>query len=214
MQDHIILGLSFIIAIGVLAQWVAMQMKLPSILFLLVFGCVAGPITGVIKPDLILGDLLFPIVSLSVAIILFEGGTDLKLNELKEIGKVVLNMITIGVLVTWVLISAAAYIFQEQYTEVALQIDEIAERIRSLGHFAPGAMSGYLEQARLQETGHLDGNAQAMLKQLLADHELIVRSLRVDLETAMELGDAGTSDFLTGLMEIHEKMAWMVRAHL
>ncbi|MCA9398840.1 MAG: cation:proton antiporter, partial [Candidatus Omnitrophica bacterium] len=111
MQDHIILGLSFIIAIGVLAQWVAMQMKLPSILFLLVFGCVAGPITGVIKPDLILGDLLFPIVSLSVAIILFEGGTDLKLNELKEIGKVVLNMITIGVLVTWVLISAAAYIF-------------------------------------------------------------------------------------------------------
>ncbi|MCB0620535.1 MAG: DNA starvation/stationary phase protection protein [Saprospiraceae bacterium] len=104
--------------------------------------------------------------------------------------------------------------FQEQYTEVALQIDEIAERIRSLGHFAPGAMSGYLEQARLQETGHLDGNAQAMLKQLLADHELIVRSLRVDLETAMELGDAGTSDFLTGLMEIHEKMAWMVRAHL
>ena len=53
-----------------------------------------------------------------------------------------------------------------------------------------------------------------MLSALLADHESVIRSLRKDLETADDLGDAGTNDFLTGLMERHEKFAWMLRAYL
>jgi starvation-inducible DNA-binding protein len=53
-----------------------------------------------------------------------------------------------------------------------------------------------------------------MIAALLADHETVIKALRTDLETAVEKGDAGTSDFLTGLMEDHEKIAWMLRAHL
>lgn len=104
-------------------------------------------------------------------------------------------------------------LFEEQYTALALSIDAIAERMRSLGHFAPGSMEEYLKMSRLKESGHLDGKAEKMLKALVEDQESIIRSLRRDLEEAAQLGDAGTSDFMTGLMEAHEKMAWLLRAH-
>lgn len=104
--------------------------------------------------------------------------------------------------------------FETQYTALTGYIDAIAERTRSLGHFAPGSMEEYLRLTRLKESGNLDGKADKMVKALLEDHEAIIRTLRRDLEEASQLGDAGTSDFLTGLMENHEKMAWMLRAHL
>lgn len=106
-------------------------------------------------------------------------------------------------------------LFEEQYTELAEQIDDIAERIRSLGHYAPGSMAAFRELARLQESDNLGGDAEGMLKNILADHEMIIQVLRLDLDDCMEkYNDAGTSDFLTALMEMHEKMAWMVRSHL
>jgi starvation-inducible DNA-binding protein len=105
--------------------------------------------------------------------------------------------------------------FQEQYTALETFIDDIAERIRSLGSFAPGSMEEFIQYARLEETGHFDGKAEEMLRHLLHDHEAIIQSLRKDQELAMEQGgDAGTQDFLVGLMEAHEKFAWMVRAHI
>ncbi|MCB0594208.1 MAG: DNA starvation/stationary phase protection protein [Phaeodactylibacter sp.] len=105
--------------------------------------------------------------------------------------------------------------FEEQYTAVATYIDDTAERIRSLGFFAPGSMEEFSAYARLQESSHLNGNAGQMLENLLQDHEAIIRSLRKDQEAAMEqYGDAGTQDFLIALMEAHEKHAWMVRSHL
>ncbi len=104
--------------------------------------------------------------------------------------------------------------FEEQYTDLAEQIDEIAERTRSLGFFAKGSMDDFIELARLEETDHLNGDATQMLKNLLLDHETIIQILRHDLEECENLGDMGTSDFLTGLMEAHEKMAWMLRSHL
>jgi starvation-inducible DNA-binding protein len=105
--------------------------------------------------------------------------------------------------------------FQEQYTAVAVFIDDIAERMRSLGAFTPGSMEEFSHYARLQETGHLNGNAGEMLRNLLESHEAIIKVLRQDQEAAMEKGgDAGTQDFLIGLMEAHEKFAWMVRAHI
>lgn len=104
--------------------------------------------------------------------------------------------------------------FQEQYTQLERQIDDLAERIRSLGFFAPGSMEYYLENTRLKETNDLEGNATKMLQHLLLDHEAIIQVLRNDVAETEELGDAGTNDFLTGLMEAHEKMAWMIRAHL
>ncbi len=105
--------------------------------------------------------------------------------------------------------------FAEQYTAVSTFIDDIAERIRSLGAFAPGSMEAFQELTRLEESGHLNGNARQMLENILHDHESIIRALRHDQELVGEKGrDAGTQDFLIGLMEAHEKFAWMVRAHL
>ena len=105
--------------------------------------------------------------------------------------------------------------FETQYNDLAVAIDDIDERVRALGFFADGSMQSFLEKARLQETGNLNGDATDMLTHLLADHEMIIQVLRQDVDDAMDqYGDAGTSDFLTGLMEQHEKMAWMVRAHL
>lgn len=105
-------------------------------------------------------------------------------------------------------------LFEEQYTLLANSIDEIAERIRSLGFFTPGSLDNFQLIARLEETGHLNGDAEKMLNNLLRDHEAVIRILRKDIEVAEEANDAGTADFLTALMEEHEKMAWMLRAHI
>lgn len=92
-----------------IAQWVAWRVRLPAILFLLVFGLLAGPVAGILKPDELFGDLLFPIISLSVAVILFEGSLTLKFSELKEIGSTVRNLVTIGAFITWILTSVIVH---------------------------------------------------------------------------------------------------------
>jgi len=105
--------------------------------------------------------------------------------------------------------------FEEQYTELAEHIDDIAERIRSLGYFSPGSMEEFRQLSRLDETGHLKGDAGQMLQNLLMDHEAIIQFLREDQEAAMEEhNDAGTQDFMIALMEEHEKMVWMIRSHI
>ncbi len=78
-------------------------------LLLLIFGIVAGPVSGILNPDKLFGDLLFPLVSVSVAIIIFEGGLSLRIFELRRVGSVVRNLITIGILITWSLTALAAY---------------------------------------------------------------------------------------------------------
>ena len=98
-----------IIVLGITAQWVAWRLRFPSILLLLIFGFVAGPITGYLDPDELLGDLLFPLVSISVALILFEGGLSLRIADLRDTGHVVRNLVTVGALVSWVLSAGAAY---------------------------------------------------------------------------------------------------------
>ena len=102
--------------------------------------------------------------------------------------------------------------FEAQYGELNQVVDEVAERSRTLGAHALGTLAEFAQHARLKERPGVYPEAAAMLEDLLGDHETIVRQLRVDLETAMKRHDAGTSDFLTGLMEQHEKMAWMLRA--
>jgi len=109
MHESIIIGLAIIVTLGISAQWLAWRFKIPSILLLLVFGFLAGPVTGLIHPDELFGDLLFPYVSVSVAIILFEGGLGLRLNELRGVEGVVRLLISVGALVTWAVIAAAGY---------------------------------------------------------------------------------------------------------
>ena len=105
--------------------------------------------------------------------------------------------------------------FEAQYEELDGFVDDVAERIRQLGGRSPGTLAEFSKAARLKERPGQRPNARAMLTALLADHEAVIKTLRADLATAMEkFGDAGTSDFLTGLMEKHEKMGWMLRAFL
>jgi NhaP-type Na+/H+ or K+/H+ antiporter len=104
-----LIALAAIPVIAVSCQWVAWRLKLPAILFLLLAGIIAGPALNWLKPDELFGQLLHPFISLSVAIILFEGGMTLKLEEIRGLEKVVHRLITIGLLATWLIIAVATY---------------------------------------------------------------------------------------------------------
>lgn len=109
MRVEPLLMLAGIMILGALAQWLGWMMRLPAILLLLLFGFLAGPVTGAIQPDDLFGKMLLPFVSISVALILFEGGLTLNIRELSGGGRVVLMLVTVGALITWVLVAAAAY---------------------------------------------------------------------------------------------------------
>jgi len=104
--------------------------------------------------------------------------------------------------------------YESQYEELAEMIDEIAERIRTIGHFAEGRMKDFLELARILEVAYTN-EQKKQLKYLLDDHETIIRAIRQQVtKFADEYKDPGSSDFVTGIMEKHEKMAWMIRSYL
>jgi len=109
----------------VLAQWIAWRVKLPSILLLLAIGVVAGPATGLLHPDKQFGDLLLPLVSLSVAVILYEGGLNLKLRELRQIGRVLFLLITFGTAITWAIGGVAGHYLLGLPWQVAILLGAI-----------------------------------------------------------------------------------------
>jgi starvation-inducible DNA-binding protein len=105
--------------------------------------------------------------------------------------------------------------FEAQYDELDEIMDEVAERARALGGYAAGSLSEFAAAARLKEARGGGIAARDMLSQLLADHESIIRNLRSEsAQVGEQHGDSGTEDFLVGLMEQHEKMAWMLRSYL
>jgi starvation-inducible DNA-binding protein len=105
--------------------------------------------------------------------------------------------------------------FEVQYEALNDIVDEVAERARSLGGNATGTLVEFLKQTRLQEAAGEYPEASEMIAHLLADHETTIRNLRMALVTCADTyHDVGTSDFLTGLMERHEKMAWMLRSFI
>ena len=106
-------------------------------------------------------------------------------------------------------------LFERQYEELDEAIDAIAERIRSLGIYSPGSFKEFLRDARLLEDAGPQISAKQMIENLLADHESMIRALRVDLQKAAdEFGDSGNQDFFTGLLQAHEKTTWMLRSLL
>lgn len=113
--------IAVVTVLGIGAQWLAWRFRLPSILLLLVFGFLAGPVTGFI-PQTALGDWVPPFVSLAVGIILFEGGLTLRLDELRQVGKSVLNLITLGVAVTGVLAALGSHFLVGFSWEVSIVI--------------------------------------------------------------------------------------------
>lgn len=103
-------------------------------------------------------------------------------------------------------------LFDEQYNALFASLDEIAERIRSLGEFVPATYAQLKDLTCLKETKEVPKDRE-MIKILLEDHESVIRNLRSWIEEVNKAGDAGTSDFLTARIEEHEKIAWMLRSH-
>ncbi|MFZ7156464.1 cation:proton antiporter [Avibacterium avium] len=112
--------LSAIVGLGIVAQWLAWYLKQPSILFLLLIGIIVGPVLNLFNPDVILGDLLFPFISLGVAVILFEGALTLEFDEIKQHGKVVQLLVSLGMLITVSVISVATYFLFDVDWRIAL----------------------------------------------------------------------------------------------
>ncbi len=106
-------------------------------------------------------------------------------------------------------------LWDEQYETLTTYVDETAERIRMLGGYPLGTAQGFLKSAELKEYPGEVPNATEAVRHLLADHEALARSLRGSIQLCDDqFNDAGTADFFTGMLQGHEKMAWMLRSFL
>lgn len=108
-EESIGLTIAAVGVVGLGCQWLAWRLRLPAILFLLLAGILAGPVFGVLNPERLLGDLLFPLVSLAVAVILFEGSLTLNFKEIRGVSNTVWSIVTLGALVSWGITSTAAH---------------------------------------------------------------------------------------------------------
>jgi starvation-inducible DNA-binding protein len=105
--------------------------------------------------------------------------------------------------------------FESQYEQLDDFMDSVAERIRTIGHYAPATLKSFLDLTHLTEKTRDKNDSLSFIKELLEDHESIIEFIRGNIDPfASKYHDYGTSDYITGLMEDHEKMAWMLRAHL
>ena len=108
LTDALMIAVTVIGVLGALCQWLAWRLRVPAILFLLLAGIAAGPVGGWIDPDALFGDLLFPLVSLAVAVILFEGSLTLRFSEIAGLEQVVRRFLSSGVVVTWAVVAVCA----------------------------------------------------------------------------------------------------------
>lgn len=105
--------------------------------------------------------------------------------------------------------------FEQQYQELDQIVDSVAERIRTLGHYAPGSLKEYLALTQLTEQSRDRNDSSGFIHELLVDHQSILILLRENIKNfASVWSDLGTSDYITGLLETHEKMTWMLRSHI
>ena len=125
MEESLAIGLAGIVVFGVSAQWIASRLRIPSILVLLGAGVIAGPVTGIVKPDELFGEALFPIVSLAVGLLLFEGGLSLRIQGFKKLPSTVVRLVTVGAVVTWLIAAAAAALLFDLSTEITLLLGAI-----------------------------------------------------------------------------------------
>ena len=105
--------------------------------------------------------------------------------------------------------------FEMQYTQLDDFIDRVAERIRTLGFYTPATLTAFLGLTQLTEATREENDSYGFIRELVMDHESIIITLRENIHSFVtDFHDAGSSDFITGLMEEHEKMAWFLRSHL
>lgn len=106
-------------------------------------------------------------------------------------------------------------LFESQYSELEIIIDEVAERIGKLGGKTIGTMNEFAQHARIVEHPNQYPDQKSMLTELLSDHESLIAALRKDIDLSTEeYNDAGTADLLTGIMQQHETIAWVLRRYL
>lgn len=104
--------------------------------------------------------------------------------------------------------------YERLYTELELAFDEVAERIRQLGHYSEGRLKDFLKITDLEEQDY-PNHQMEQITNLLNDHETIIRGLRSDVDKLTDdIKDSGTADFVTGMMEKHEQWAWFLRSYL
>jgi starvation-inducible DNA-binding protein len=115
--------------------------------------------------------------------------------------------------VTGPMFSTLHLLFEQQYNELALAVDEIAERIRAVGQPAPGTYRQFMKMTTIQEPDGVP-KATEMIRSLTADNEAVARTARELIGVAEEAGDQATADLATRRVEVHEKNAWMLRSHL
>jgi starvation-inducible DNA-binding protein len=105
--------------------------------------------------------------------------------------------------------------FEGQFGQLDEIVDNVAERIRSIGHYTPATLQSFLSLTHLTEASRSNNDSKGFITELLNDHESMIIHLRENINRfANEYGDAGTSDFITSLMQEHEKMAWFLRSHI
>ena len=119
-ETDYLLSLGGIAIASLLCQWLAWRVRLPAILFLLLAGIAAGPLTGALDPQALFGEHLFTVVSLSVALILFEGSLTLKRDEWRQVGGVVRRLVTVGALTTWAVIAVSTHLLLELPWDLAI----------------------------------------------------------------------------------------------
>jgi starvation-inducible DNA-binding protein len=105
-------------------------------------------------------------------------------------------------------------IYETQYEQLDEIMDQVAERIRQIGHYAEGQLKDFIKLTRLGEDGYVT-DQKTQLRNLLEDHESVIRHLRKNIDDfGDKYKDAGTADFVTGIMKEHEKFAWFIRSYL
>ena len=105
-------------------------------------------------------------------------------------------------------------LFNDQFDMIAKNIDAVAERVRMLGVKTIGTLNEFMQQTVLQENPGINPDYTGMIALLLEGHETIIKNIRPIVDLAGKLNDMGTNNFLSGLLEKHEKAAWFLRAHL
>lgn len=184
MEDTILLLIVGVAVAGVFGQWLGWRLKLPAIIPLLAIGAVAGPIAGIVKPSVALGEVMRPAIGMAVAVIVFEGGLNLNLRELRSAGSGVLRLVAVALPLNWVFGTLAAHYVAATSWPVAVLVGAI------LVVTGPTVIMPLLRQAKLEPRSASFLKWEAIVNDPIgATITLLVLSF-LTLSTTMSTGDA------------------------
>ena len=184
MEDTILLLVVGVAVAGVFGQWLGWKLKLPAIIPLLAIGALAGPIAGVIRPSIALGEVMRPAIGMAVAIIVFEGGLNLNLRELRSAGSGVLRLVAVALPLNWVFGTFAAHFVASMSWPVSVLVGAI------LVVTGPTVIMPLLRQAKLEPRSASFLKWEAIVNDPIgATITLLVLSF-LTLSTTMTAGDA------------------------